>query len=603
MREIVVIDYETLWDVDYTLKSMSTTDYIRDVHFDFHGASILRERDGFAARYVEKPDLAAALVELPWNDMLMVSHNMHFDGALSSWKFGHVPKRYFCTLTAARMWHRGEVRHGLNPLSEFYGIETKSDILKRTKGKRFEEFTADERKDMAHYAIRDAQKCMYFACKLMPKFTERELELMDQTIRMYTTPRLLVNIPLAQEALTDAIAEKADMLLKYDAPQLRSAKKFTALLKELGVEPPTKISLKTGKVTTAYAKKDEQFLELLEHPNQAVRDLVEAKMEASSNIGASRAERLIRVGQGGVLPIYLHHAGAFPLRWSGGDKMNTQNFPRGSKLRKAICAPPGYQLAVVDSSQVECRKAGWIAGAESLLDLFRKKIDPYNDLGTKIYGYPIDRKSLIHVVEGQVAKEARLGLQFRMGWKKFQSTLATKNPPVLISDEDAQRAVNVYRSDSSDITAIWSYLDEMIRFMCYGKGTVQYKCLTFDASTKRVWGPTGNSLFYYDLHETENREFVYQARNGAYKYIHGGVMLQNFTEWLCREMLANWMLEVKQRYFVAFCTHDELGALVPNAEAQEAFEWIKSVFKKPPAWAPDIPLSCDGAVAPFYNKE
>jgi DNA polymerase III epsilon subunit-like protein len=601
--EIIVIDYESFWSSDYTLSDLSTTDYIRDPRFDFHGASILRQADGFKGYYVEKPELGDALAELPWDDALMVSHHAHFDGALTSWKFGHVPKRYFCTLTAARMWHRGETKHSLDALSEFYGIETKSDILKRTKGRHLEEFTADERAEMAEYAIKDAKKCLLFACKLMPKLTERELQIIDQTIRMYTTPKLRVNVPLAKEALADAQAAKAGMLLKYDVKDLRSAKKFAALLEKAGVEPPTKISPKTGKTTFAFAKKDEDFLELQEHPSQVVRDLIEAKMNASSNIHVSRAERFIRYGEGGPLPVYLHCAGAFPWRDSGGDKNNTQNIPRGSKLRKSICAPPEYQLGVVDSSQIEVRMGAELAGQEDLLDMFRNKVDPYNDLATKIYGYEINRALPEHEVQGRVGKEGRLGLQFRMGAKKFDSTLRTKNPPIIIPYEDVERAVWVYRDDSRKIVEFWSYLDEMIRFLAYGKGQVQYKYLTFDADTKRVWGPTGNSLYYYDLHETDNREFVYQARNGAYKYIHGGVMMQNFCEWLCRELLMGWALEIGERYFVPFRTHDELGALIPDAEAQEGFEWVKSVVKKPAAWCPDLPLNCSGAIAPFYNKE
>lgn len=51
---------------------------------------------------------------------------------------------------------------------------------------------------------------------------------------------------------------------------------------------------------------------------------------------------------------------------------NFQNFSRGGKLRKSIQAQRGYQIVVVDSSQIEARTLAWVTGANWKLDVFRK---------------------------------------------------------------------------------------------------------------------------------------------------------------------------------------------------------------------------------------
>ena len=49
--------------------------------------------------------------------------------------------------------------------------------------------------------------------------------------------------------------------------------------------------------------------------------------------------------------VLVSNCGAHTTRWSGGDRVNLQNLPRGGAIRKAIAAPDGHLLAVVDASQ------------------------------------------------------------------------------------------------------------------------------------------------------------------------------------------------------------------------------------------------------------
>lgn len=76
---------------------------------------------------------------------------------------------------------------------------------------------------------------------------------------------------------------------------------------------------------------------------------------------------------------------------SGANRLNLQNLPRGSLLRKAITAPPGYSLVVSDMAQIEARVLAWLAGEQAILDIFTRKDDLYCEVASKIFGRPITK--------------------------------------------------------------------------------------------------------------------------------------------------------------------------------------------------------------------
>jgi DNA polymerase len=166
------------------------------------------------------------------------------------------------------------------------------------------------------------------------------------------------------------------------------------------------------------------------------------------------------------VPFYLKYSGAHTHRWSGGDKMNPQNFNRGGALRAAILAPPGHKLAVADSGQIEARKVAWVARQESLLQTFRRNDaqtarwqaareprcaellrklgrelteaeeegidrelaaqgieegDFYSDAGSQFFRKRLSKRETKR--ERQIAKALLLGLGFGMGWGKCATEL------------------------------------------------------------------------------------------------------------------------------------------------------------------------------------
>lgn len=81
---------------------------------------------------------------------------------------------------------------------------------------------------------------------------------------------------------------------------------------------------------------------------------------------------------------------------SGGDGVNWQNMPRGSKLREALMAPPKHKIMVFDQAQIEARLNAYFAGQLDVIEAFRladakKGPDVYKyAAATAVYLKPVD---------------------------------------------------------------------------------------------------------------------------------------------------------------------------------------------------------------------
>ena len=187
---------------------------------------------------------------------------------------------------------------------------------------------------------------------------------------MYTNPTVeldkellsshLVSIKLNKRQLLDTLSTKG-LSNEQVKKALMSNPMFAKLLIYVGVTPPMKISARTGKETYAFAKTDKEFINLQQHPNPVVQQLVSARLGVKSTIEETRTENLIAVADRGRLPILLNYYGAHTGRFSGGDKLNLQNLPRSGALRKSLVAPKGMVLIACDSSQIEARMVAYIS--------------------------------------------------------------------------------------------------------------------------------------------------------------------------------------------------------------------------------------------------
>ncbi len=404
MMELVTLDFETYYDKDYSLPKLTTEEYINDPRFQIIGVAV-KYGDKPPQWYSPGDDLNLSSILADLNNHMVLCHNTMFDGAILSWKLGIRPKFLLDTLSMARAVLGGTERHSLAALAERYGLGAKGKEVLDAKGKRLEDFSPAELTQYARYCMNDVELTYRLFKKLGAGFPQDELRTIDMTLRMYTDPVLRLDQQTIQREI-DLEQQRKDNLLAslgggVQAKELRSNDKFAEVLRQLGVNPPTKVSAKTGKTTWAFAKNDADFKALMEHDDPAVRAAVEARLGHKSTQKATRAARFMGIAKRmGTLPVPLAYYSAHTGRYGGTDGINMQNLPRASRkdpdsglLRKAIVAPPGHKLVVADLSQIEARLLVWQAGQDDKVAAFAQGRDTYSEQASVIYSRKIDRKN------------------------------------------------------------------------------------------------------------------------------------------------------------------------------------------------------------------
>lgn len=617
------IDYETFWDVGYSLRSpkVSTTDYVHDPRFAIHGASCaIADAEPVWLRGRELDRWVSQASE---DGRLFVGHHVLFDGYITTHQMETEFQDYFCTMGMLEALFQGAVGRGLDEaMTSLLGWESgKTDILTRTKGKYWKEMSHEEQEEMEIYANKDLLGTQELFYKFAAHLPQEEWRIMSTILKMFCHPRLQFNSELLGTALIDAQEDRdsriENALVYFGCTEDDLKKnKFVELLEGCGIAVPMKPSPSVaGKMIPALAKTDQGFQDLLEHEDPRVVALAEGRLAVRSTQGITRAQRFLDLHESvGVLPVAYNYYRAHTGRLSGANKINLANLKQGSDLRKAIEAPKGYVLAVADSSQIECRDNGYLAGQEDLMDLFRDKRDPYNDMASTIFARPIDRKANPEdYMEGFLGKTAVLGLGFQMGGPKFKWTCEMGAKTRLGIDytiplEESYRIVDVYRRKNYRIVQSWERYNNWLERMVQNDAPFDY---TYGDSyfhivpkENKIYFPNGTCL-YFPLLSWDDGSFTYVqklGKNYVNKYIYGGKLCENIVQKHSRDIVAWQMLNIAERYQVVLHTYDENVALVPESEADEGTQWVINEMKRRPWWAAKLPLDAEGGWAKEYSK-
>ena len=604
---ILTIYFETYYDKQFSLSKLTTEEYIRDPQFEVIGVAVKKNDEPTEWFSGTHKQIKKWLDGFDWDNSVAVAHNAMFDMAILSWLFDIRPKKIADTLSMARAVHTIEVGGSLAALVEYYELGEKGKEVLNALGKKRLDFTPEDLESYAGYCVNDVELTYKLFGVLAKGFPIFELNLIDLTIRMFSEPVLVLDVPLLEGHLQRVRDTKEKLLSKamVDRKNLMSNNKFAELLMQCNVTPPKKISPTTNKETYAFAKTDEGFKALLEHENPVVQILAEARLGTKSTLEETRTERFLGIASRGTLPIPLRYYAAHTGRWGGDDKVNMQNLPRKSALKKAICAPEGYIFIDCDLSQIEARMLAWLAGQEDLLSAFEQGQDVYKIMASAIYGKPVDE---IDSSERFVGKTTILGCGYGMGAAKFQTQLETFG--VSLEQEECQRIINVYRSTYEMIPRLWYSAGDALE-------AIQGNQSTFldDSNKIQVLGrdgfllPNGLRLRYPNLRREMNEdgreETVYDTRKGRavmQTRIYGGKVIENVCQALARIVIGQHLLKVSKRYKVVMTVHDAIGCIAPVEEKDEAFRYIDECMRERPEWAMTLPLDCEGGYGPAYGK-
>ncbi len=606
---MITIDFETYYATDFSLTKVTTEEYVRSDRFQVIGVAVKVNDEPTQWFSGDFQQTAMWLHTFPWEDHFVLAHNAMFDAAILSWRFGIRPKAWLDTLSMARATLGPNARVGLAALAEQFGLGAKGFEVNDAKGKRLEDFSPQELADYGGYCVNDVELTYKLYAELNSGFPVSEKRLIDITIRMFSDPLLELDTE-ALEAHLEGVRERKAKLFETSGitkEVLNSSAKFAALLQSHGVWVPMKISPATGKETYAFAKSDQEFVALLDHPKEEVQAIVAARLGAKSTLEETRTERFISIARRGPIfgsvrrmPIPLKYYAAHTGRWGGSDKVNLQNLPsrgaEGGKLKRCIIAPRGHVIIDCDSSQIEARVLAWLAGQNDILRQFSRNEDVYRHMASAIYNCTPDQVS---AEQRFIGKTTVLGAGYGMGGEKFQAQLANMGKNV---DLDTCRyIIKQYRQYNRAISTWWLELNLVLNAIMAGKETAVDKVgLMYTTPMLGIELPNGLFLNYPELTRTNNTDFSYMTRMGRNR-IYGGKVAENLCQAVARCIIGEQIIEIEKRYRVVLTVHDAVACVVPEAEAEEARAYIETCMRTSPKWAQALPLNCESGMANNYG--
>ena len=611
--DTVFLDLETFYSTEYSLRKMDPPSYILDPRFEVICAAVaVNNRPGYI---VDGVDFARFLKDLPRN-VVMVSHNQLFDACVLSWQYGWVADMMVDTLALSRTLLGHKLRsHSLKKVAEHLGLPPKGEEILRVQGWSRSDIIANGRWEaFTNYCLNDTELCREIYRRLAPQMPTEELLLHDTILRCAVEPALRLNsevlsVHLADERRRKELVMAKAMLAGVDSrADLMSNDRFAKVLTNLGVDPPRKISQTTGLGAWAFAKTDEDFTDLLDHPDERVQAVVMARLGVKTTGEETRTERMLNIGTldfphhggTGVMPIPLKIGAAHTHRLGGDWRLNCQNWGRGSPIRKAVVTPPGYRIVVADSAQIEARMNAWYCGQQDLVAQFARGEDVYSNFASQIFRMPVTKSS--DPGKRFVGKTGILQLGYQSGWPKFQATVALLSGKdgnkIELTDHEAQFVVDSYRSLYGMIAQKWRWLSSVLSIMVQSGPDQLSQDGPIQFGNGRIVGPNGLEMRYHNLrYDHDAQQYLYSYGGFTHK-IYGGKLLENIIQFLARVAVMQVAVRMRKPALelgarLVHTAHDELVYIAPDETTDMVQQLLKAEMMRTPDWAPGLPLSCD----------
>lgn len=659
--DAVVVDFETYYDDDVSVKTLGNYTYTRHARWNAYLVTIF----GRGVEYVGHPK------DAPWHlikGRVWVAHNAGFDAACFDRLVeqgivapGIQPSRWVDSADLAAFL--GYPRNLEGASNHAFGILLNKDVRNTTmKGKEWHEFTDVEKKSVLDYAADDAIAwCLWQ--KFRHEWPAEEQEYSQHTF-MSARRGVAVNVERLERDID--VLKKMLWVAESEVPWLdekdekgktytvRSTKALKLACEKAGVPVPTTTSLK-----------EESFQEWLDEYG----DLVPSIMAVVHYRKIDRALKvyqalLTRVRPDGRADVGLKYYGADKTgRWAGGSGFNLQNLIKQpvycdaefkwieSKdgathqcdIRACLVAGKGKKLLIPDLSQIEPRVLNWIVGNAEFIRLCAAGVSPYEAAAIADGVWSQDRGSLKKKDPALYAlyKARVLALGYGAGWRKFISMAFQYVGPDVFkrifeapvteeqeakflellgylakkrADKEAARDLRLWAEMPREEKNIWvnSWLQVSDWRQLNGliasrdpsaPGIWQQLDEQFKASAKdgyyELGLPSGRSLRYFDV-SAQGGWTAKRTRGGKPERMYGGKLTENMVQAVARDVFAAAILRLEAAGFpVVFHVHDEA---IIEADENAKLEDVVALLKIVPEWAAGLPVDSEGAESTHYLK-
>lgn len=618
------VDLETFYSTEYSLTRLPTAAYILDPRFELICASIRDPTHPTQCYWGE--DAERKLLSMDWENRCLIAHHARFDGAVLAWRYGCYPKFYACTMSMAEIMVAPFAGGAsLAKVTRWLGTPPKGDEVSRARGKRRADFSPEEAYAYCMYSNNDNQRAEDIFRILAPGFPHAEFEQVDNLIRMFIQPQLRLNLETLLQYQAETEQDKANLLETAgltNRADLMSQEKFCEMLRELGVEPPMKVSPSDPtRLIPALAKTDEEFVDLLDDEDEDVANLVAARLGHKSTIEQTRTQRLIDMAMltpEHILPVPLRYGAAITHRPGGTDKINLTNLsrvhpkdraedkPRPGPLRDAIEAPPGCKVVSIDASQIELRLLMWQARQMEMLQLFEEGRSAYIEFSQHLYGRKVSKAEKEPYT---LSKVCVLSCGYAVGPPKFKRAARAQSSGLLrLTIEQADHAVRTYRRTNYRVPELWRHYDTWISAMAEGR-TFAHQIdghTIWEIHPQALKGPGDVFMVYPALRRdlTDPTQFVYDYKRTKNKRLYGAKVVENTCQHLTRCIMRDATRRIKARtgYRPALEVYDELVYVVPDQYVSWFAPIAHEEVARRPVWGPGLPTAAEASVGQRYGS-
>ena len=277
-------------------------------------------------------------------------------------------------------------------------------------------------------------------------------------------------------------------------------------------------------------------------------------------------------------------------------------------LRPALMAAPGHSLIVADWAAIEARMNPWLSnapGSETKLDLFRVGEDVYKVNASRTFNVPVDQ---VDKEQRQIGKVQELACGYGGGVGAFAAMGRIYG--VRLPESDARRMVDAWRRANAWAVMYWQALESAYtRAMRnpgheFEAGRVVYM---FDGQHLWYALPSGRILCY-PFAKLEDDGVTYakaawkpaaDAKEWPRARLWKGLAAENICQAAAHDVLRYALRHLET---VVLHVHDEIVLEVPDWHAESAAEHLLRLMRKPPPWAPQLPLDAEIAIMKRYGK-
>lgn len=630
MGKVAALDFETYYSKDYSIRGVSTYQYVNHPEFDAYMVSI----------YCDDFQYVGELEDFDWkriDGFTLIAHNASFDQRVFErcQELGKIPGITVEWECSADMCVYFQYQRNLKGAAqEILGVEMDKEVRENMKGKTWQDLIAlDESKEVMEYALNDAKYTYQIWEKLSPDWPKRERKLSRMTRKM-----AFEGFNLGIEKLMDSKRSLFEQKHKTQVslpwfnkidpdtkkPYVVYSKKALAIeCRKVGIEPPKSL------------KRDSEILKdwLKEHGDK-LNFVVYMQLYNRINLQLKRLQSMEdRLMPNDRMSYNMKYWGADVTgRWSADEGLNVQNLQRdtvnGVNIRRIITAPKGYSYIVSDLANIEPRMTAFKIGDTETLDAIRSGMSIYEAHARMTMGWTGGKLKEEDPDLYTLAKVRVLQLGYGSGWAKFAETVATYGQKQILdmdfsrSDEvdfleyagkympakatlypslpveERRQWVNAwiqvmdFRYKNSELVQWWKGYDRLLKDTANDGGDLEIDI------------PSGRTLKYFRCrHEPNGVTMATQRGSIRRRPTYGANIFQNTIQAMARDCFAYCMRKIEQAGFrIVLHVHDEVVVEVEESKAEESKLAIEKLMSKGPRWMKKVPIEAEAFITQEYCK-